>query len=152
MPWYRYNGQAPRYIPMQTCSLKYYYVGQPASAGGDHMMDIWAPPSMDASCICKKIEYCYSAYTHTEQYHWSTKNRGCIPLDEFNDNKFFSDWVPNVPVYAGDTASGGGVGPTVTSGNYVSGGNTTAPGEITLYRANEIPELANMDPHGYYII
>lgn len=151
MPWYRYNGQAPRYIPMQTCSLKYYYVGQPASAG-EHMMDIWAPPSMDASCICKKIEYCYSAYAHTEQYHWSTKNRGCIPLDEFNDNKFFSDWVTNVPVYAGDTASGGGVDPTVTRGNYVSGGNTNAPGEITLYRANEIPEHANMDPHGYYII
>jgi len=152
MPWYRYNGQAPRYIPMQKCTLKYYYVGQPPSANTyTQRMDIWAPPSMDANCICKKINYCYSAYLNPN-YHWSTEQRGCIPLDEFNDNKFFSDWVPNVPVYVGDTASGGGVGPGVTSGNYVSGGNTERPGDITLYRANEIPPVDQMDPHGYYIV
>ena len=152
MPWYRYNGQAPRYIPMQKCTLKYYYVGQPPSANTyTQRMDIWAPPSMDANCICKKINYCYSAYLNPN-YHWSTEQRGCIPLDEFNDNKFFSDWVPNVPVYAGDTASAGGVGPSVTSGNFVSGGNTERPGEITLYRANEIPPVDQMDPYGYYIV
>lgn len=152
MPWYRYNGQAPRYIPMQKCTLKYYYVGQPPSANTyTQRMDIWAPPSMDANCICKKINYCYSAYLNPN-YHWSTEQRGCIPLDEFNDNKFFSDWVPNVPVYVGDTASGGGVGPGVTSGNFVSGGNTEHPGDITLYRANEIPPVDQMDPKGYYIV
>lgn len=152
MPWYRYNGQAPRYIPMQTCTLKYYYVGpNPSASTYTQAMTIWAPPSMDASCICKKIDYTYSAYMATD--HWSTRKRGCIPLDEFNDNKFFSDWVPNVPVYEGTAPSAGGVEPIYnTSGNFVSGGLTQAPGEITLYRANEIPTIGSMDPNGYYII
>lgn len=153
MPWYRFAGQAPRYIPSQSCKLNYYYVGPYASAGATQQMTLWAPPSLDASYICKKITYTYSAFENSD--YWSTSRRGCIPLNEFNDNVFFSDWVPNVPIYEGiapgSGTSGEGSGIT-TSGNYVSGGNTTRPGEITLYRANGVPALSEMNPDGYYII
>lgn len=154
MPWYRYAGQAPRYIPAQNCKLKYYYVGPYASAGASHQMTVWTPASMDTNYVCKKITYTYSAYeAHEREEALSIRYRGSIPLEEFNDNVFFSDWVPSIPVYEGNAPGSGTAGETsAPSGNYVSGGNTTRPGEITLYRANEIPSLSQMDPDGYYII
>ena len=154
MPWYRYAGQAPRYIPAQNCKLKYYYVGPYASAGASHQMTVWTPASMDTNYVCKKITYTYSAYeAHEREEALSIRYRGSIPLEEFNDNVFFSDWVPSIPVYEGTAPGSGTAGETsAPSGNYVSGGNTTRPGEITLYRANEIPSLSQMDPDGYYII
>lgn len=150
MPWYRYPGQAPRYIPMQACKLNYYYVGPYASAGASQQMTLWAPPSMNTSYICTTIDYTYSAFENTD--HWSTSRRGCIPLNEFNDNTFFSDWVPNVPVYEGIAPGSGTAGEPDVPGldeNYVSAGNEE---KITLYRAKEIPAIGEMDHDGYYVI
>lgn len=150
MPWYTYIGQAPRYIPSQSCKLNYYYVGPYASAGASQQMTLWAPPSMDASCVCKKITYTYSAFENSD--YWSTSRRGCIPLNEFNDNTFFSDWVPNVPIYEGlapGSGTSGESGGGSTTDKYVSAGNRD---DITLYRAQSVPTLESMDPNGYYVI
>lgn len=94
-PWLSTNGSAPRYIPNGKTNLHYYYVGPDAATGNSHAMKVYLMPTLNSNSTCNVPESITKSVWNRENVIWKTDTRGSIPFVQFNDNKTFSEWIPD---------------------------------------------------------